>query len=546
VSILSGYINKNKSMKKPILFFIVRVFAIVLALDVVFVHANVAVTNLFTSHMVLQRNMVVPIWGTASSGEQVTVTFNGQTKTGQPDASGKWTIKLDPMVEGGPYVMTIKGANTISITDVYMGEVWNCAGQSNMDTRVNFYPNYADIQSSTNIPLLRYYTLRQPGQTPVWETCTTPTAVGALSCLGFFFGREIQKALGNVAVGLVVTAVGGTTIASWLDPATLAADPSIKSSDATAGGMYNSWIAPVLGCAMRGTVWMQGEQDRTGTLAPLYGKRFQTLITSWRKLWGIGDFPFYFVQLANKTALQTKPDEGGTTAVIREGQRLALALPNTAMASAIDIGDVTQIHFPDKLDAGMRLALPAKALCYGQKDLVYSGPLYVSKTIVGNAINLKFTFTGSGLTGKDGAALKGFGIAGSNGNFVFGDAVIQGNVVSVSSPTVSAPTQVYYGYATNPIGNLYNKEGLPASPFLTTSPDLEVPTAAAEGRPMIVMASPARRNMVSQGFWVNARGCKMGVQSLSAASVLWYKVNENENGRIYFKGNRFFKETDSR
>jgi hypothetical protein len=150
------------------------------------------------------------------------------------------------------------------------------------------------------------------------------------------------------------------------------------------------------------------------------------------------------------------------------------------------------------------------------------------------------------LTGKDGAALKGFGIAGSNGNFVFGDAVIQGNVVSVSSPTVSAPTQVYYGYATNPIGNLYNKEGLPASPFLTTSPDLEVPTAAAEGRPMIVMASPARRNMVSQGFWVNARGCKMGVQSLSAASVLWYKVNENENGRIYFKGNRFFKETDSR
>jgi sialate O-acetylesterase len=250
------------------------------------------------------------------------------------------------------------------------------------------------------------------------------------------------------------------------------------------------------------------------------------------------------VQLANKTALQTKPDEGGTTAVIREGQRLALTLPNTVMASAIDIGDVTQVHFPDKLDAGLRLALPAKALCYGQKDLVYSGPLYVSKTIVGNKINLKFTFIGSGLTGKDGAALKGFGIAGSNGNFVFGDAVIQGDIVSVSSPTVSAPTQVYYGYATNPIGNLYNKEGLPASPFLTTSPDLQSPTAVDEGRPMIVMARPAQRNMAFQRFWINALGCKMGAQSMAAAQVLWYKVNENEKGQIYFKGNRFINEKD--
>ena len=533
-------------MKKNVLFRIVRTWLITLAIGVAVAQANVAVTNLFTSHMVLQRNMIVPIWGTGTSGEAVTVTFNGQTKTAAPASSGKWTVKLDPMIEGGPYTMTIKGNNTITITDVYMGEVWNCAGQSNMDTRVNFYPNYADIQNSANIPLLRYYTLRQPGQTPVWETCTTPTAVGALSCLGFFFGREIQKALGTVAVGLVVTAVGGTTIASWLDPATLSADPTIKSADATAGGMYNSWIAPVLGCAMRGTVWIQGEQDRTATLAPLYGKRFQLLITTWRKLWGIGDFPFYFVQLANKTALQTKPDEGGTTAVIREGQRLALALPNTAMASAIDIGDVTQIHFPDKLDAGMRLALPAKALCYGQKDLVYSGPLYVSKTISGNKINCKFTFTGSGLTGKDGAALKGFGIAGSNGNFVFGDAVIQGDIVSVSSTSVSAPTQVYYGYATNPIGNLYNKEGLPASPFLTTSPDLEVPVAVAERQPMTLAARPTNRNLALQGFWFNALGRQTASRPISATQLLWYTTGENEKGRIVFKNNRFYREENDR
>jgi sialate O-acetylesterase len=310
--------------------------------------------------------------------------------------------------------------------------------------------------------------------------------------------------------------------------------------------MYNSWVAPVLGCAMRGTVWMQGEQDRTGALAPLYGKRFQLLITSWRKLWGIGDFPFYFVQLANKASLQTKPDEGGTTAVIREGQRLALALPNTAMASAIDIGDVTQIHFPDKLDAGMRLALPAKALCYGQKNLVYSGPLYVSKTISGNKINLKFIFTGSGLTGKDNVALKGFGIAGSNGAFVFGDAVIQGDIVSVSSPSVSAPTQVYYGYATNPIGNLYNKEGLPASPFLTTSPDLEVAVAVAQRPSMTLAARPANGNISFQGFFVNALGCKTASRPVSTTQILWYRADEKAQGRIVFKNNRFFREESDR
>ena len=528
-------------MIKPLRFKVVRLSAWVMMIGVSSARGNVAVTNLFSNHMVLQRNTTVPVWGTGSSGEQVTVTFNGQTKTAQT-TNGKWKVHLDPMIAGGPFTMNIKGNNTITITDVYMGEVWNCAGQSNMDTRVSFYSGYKNIQNSTNIPLLHYYTLRQPSvSNPAWETCTTPTSVGNLSCLGFFFGREIQKDLENIAVGLIVTAVGGTTIASWLDPETVAADPSIKSSDNSAGGMYKSWVAPVVGCAMRGTVWMQGEQDRTGTLAPLYGERFKLLISSWRKLWGIGDFPFYYVQLANKTALQTMPYEGGTTAVIREGQRLALALANTVMVSAIDIGDVNEIHFPDKLDAGIRLALPAKALCYGQPDLVYSGPLYVSKTITGNKINCKFVFTGSGLTGKDGAILKGFGIAGSDGRFVFGDAVIQGNIVTVSSPSISTPTQVCYGYATNPVGNLYNKEGLPASPFLTTSPDLEEGTVAIKQQlPGVVR--PIDQDETQQEFWVNVQGRKIPASPIAGMQVIW----KNDKGMVVRGGKRFHDGVNSR
>ncbi len=185
------------------------------------INANVSVTTLFSNSMVLQRNTTVPIWGKGSSGEIVTVQFNGQTKTATTSSSGKWKVILDPMPEGGPYTMTIKGNNTISITDVYMGEVWQCGGQSNMDTRVGYYPHYSSIQNSYNNSMLRYYTMRQSSAnkdgyttTNVWATCTNATNISRLSCLGFFFGKELQAKLGSkVAVGLIVSAVGGTKIA---------------------------------------------------------------------------------------------------------------------------------------------------------------------------------------------------------------------------------------------------------------------------------------------------------------------------------------------
>lgn len=440
-------------------------------------HAEVAVKPPFASSMVLQREMEVPIWGTASAGEQVSVSVASQTKTVTTPANGKWSLKLEAMPAGGPYVVTIKGTNTVTLDDVYVGEVWQAAGQSNVDTRLSFYSSLAGEISKANYPLLRYYTLRQPGQTTTWEV-VSPSTAGPLSALAYFFGKEIQEKTG-VAVGLVVTAVGGTKISAWLDPATLSAHAEVKDSDR--GSMWNSWVAPVVGYGLRGTIWVQGEQNANGTDAPSYGERFNWLIHGWRAAWGQGDFPFLFGQLSNIHDAQTDPNNNSPVATVREGQRMALALPGTAMSVNMDIGVANDWHFPNKPEAGHRMALAARAKVYGETGLVYSGPFYASKSIAGDKVTLTFEHVGGGLVARDGGPLKGFAIAGAAGSWVWGDATISGNTVVVSSPSVPSPTRVRYGWGDNPVFSLYNEEGLPASPFTTESPDVIPPGGMAGG-----------------------------------------------------------------
>ena len=468
--------------------------------------ATIAVKMPFASSMVLQRNMINPIWGTASSGEQVSISIGSQTKTITTLQSGKWTIKLDPMAEAGPLTMTIKGNNSITLTDVYIGEVWQVAGQSNMDTRLSYYANLSDTIKNANVPLMRYNTLRQPGQTAAGSNpwlVVSPSTAGDLSAVGYFFGKEIQKTAG-VAVGLIVTAVGGTRITQWMDPAALAANPGINDTDK--GTMWNTWVAPVAGYGIKGTIWIQGENNANATDAPSYGDRFKILITGWRSAWGQGDFPFYYLSLSNMHALQTDPNGASNVAAIREGQRLALALPNTAMGVTIDIGDAGNWHYANKPQAGRRLSLLAKALTYGQSSLIYSGPMFKSKIISGNQVKLLFDMYGSGLVAKDGAALTGFAIAGATGKWVWGNATISGDTVIVSSSSVAEPTRVRYAWADNPLFNLFNKEGLPASPFTTESPAIR--TGIAHG---LKQPRPASRAALNAGdgkplHWINPLG----------------------------------------
>ncbi|NLE01606.1 MAG: sialate O-acetylesterase, partial [Fibrobacter sp.] len=297
---------------------------------------------------------------------------------------------------------------------------------------------------------------------------------------GFFFGKEIKEKLGDkVPVGLIVTAVGGTKVAQWLDPASVSANPQIATQDASTapGTMYNAWIAPVAGCAMRGVVWMQGENDRTSGQQVYYEERFKLLINGWRKVWGMGDFPFYYVQLANGYgAKQTTPGETATDMIIREAQRLALSLPNTAMVVAIDAlkaGD--SLHFSNKELIGKRLALIPRAREYGESTLVYAGPMYQSMSISGNKITIKFRDIGGGLVTSDGKDPVSFAIAGSDKKWYWAtSAQIDGDCIHLSCSNVSSPKYVRYAYASNPVTNLYNKEGLPASPFTTEGNQLPV------------------------------------------------------------------------
>lgn len=271
-----------------------------------------------------------------------------------------------------------------------------------------------------------------------------------------------------------------------------------EGSPRTPSVLFNSTIAPLIPYAIRGAIWYQGESNAGNGLE--YRTLFPRMISDWREKWNQGDFPFLFVQLANYTPAQVKPSEGGW-ALLREAQLMTLSLPNTGMASAIDLGNGADIHPTDKLDVGLRLALSAKKVAYGQ-TVTHSGPLYDSMTIEGNKIRLIFKESGSGLQMgvppwlPDGSTppapteLKGFAIAGADQNFVWAKATIDGATVVVTADEVASPVAVRYDWASNPPGNLYNKENLPASPFRTDN-WVDAPPAPKPAAPPAAPAAPA-------------------------------------------------------
>jgi len=416
--------------------------------------------------------------------------------------------------------MTVTGKNTLTVKNLLVGEVWVASGQSNMQFTVSGSVNAPAEIAAADFPAIRQFTVPntialepQADVRGAWTVCSPATA-GGFTAVGFFFARDLWNKL-HVPVGIIHTSWGGTRIEAWIDEQTFAGDPAIKPSldqrnaamtayndalyNALAGwmpkaaeakaanqplpappvvgaedprksaqmasGLYNAMIAPLIPYAIAGAIWYQGESNAGN--AANYRKSFPDMITGWRRLWGQGDFPFLFVQLANY--MQTGPDPRDTAwAQLREAQTMTLATPNTGMAVIIDIGTPNNIHPPNKQDVGHRLALWAEAQTYAQ-DLVFSGPLYDSMKVEGGAIRLSFKYVGGGLVAKDGA-LKGFAIAGADGVFVWADATIEGQTIVVKSAKVPAPVAVRYAWDDNPVCNLYNAAGLPASPFRTDMP----------------------------------------------------------------------------
>ena len=484
------------------------------AVSAIPLRADVTLPALLADHMVIQRGLPVHVWGMAAPHEAVSVAFRGETKSATTDNDGRWSVFLSPGEAGGPFELTIKATNTIVLNDVLVGDVWVASGQSNMEFAMTSLVNSEPEIAAAQFPKVRIFIVKhKPADYPLenveskgWAACT-PETVADSSAVAYFFARNIQQKLG-VPIGLIETFWGGTAAESWTSLHGLSADASLMPvfseraktlaeesttrlrqekeereyqvavAQAKADGkpipwrqwhpdfaawapaaLYNGMIAPLTPFAIRGVIWYQGEAN-SGERAPLYARLFQTMIRDWRNSWGEGDFPFLFVQIAN---WNTAPE--GLWPDVRNAQRQALALKNTGMAVTIDIGDPEDIHPKDKQDVGLRLALAARAITYGEK-VEWSGPLYRQVTQEDHALRVWFDHaSGVAAKGVAGALLTGFEVAGADGKYSLADAKIDGASVIVSSAAVPNPVSVRYGWAANPNCNLVNKEGLPASPF---------------------------------------------------------------------------------
>ncbi len=477
--------------------------------------ADVRVPALFGDHMVVQRDMPVHVWGWADPGETVSVAFRGETAVATASPDGRWEAYLEPAEAGGPYELAIDGGNSIRLSDVLVGDVWVGSGQSNMEWPLERANDAERETAAAQYPGIRYFRVvrkaadtRQDDVEGEWRV-VTPATAGEFSGLAYFFARHLHTELG-VPFGIIQSAWGGTPAQSWTSTRAFAADPALakfaaefkaegerlkpdydaafadwerRAAEAEAAGeeaprrpprprtlnpsatpswLFNAMIAPLAPYPIRGVIWYQGENDANNRQAFLYRRLFRSLIEDWRHEWGQGDFPFLFVQLPNFARVV----ENSEWPELREAQATALGLAGTGMAVTIDIGDSNDIHPGNKQDAGLRLALAARAIAYGEQGLEYSGPMYRQTTRQGSALRLWFDHAGSGLQGR-GGPLVGFELAGPDGEFVKPEASIAGSSVILTSPDVPAPVQARYAWADDPEGNLINGAGLPASPFRT-------------------------------------------------------------------------------
>lgn len=422
------------------------------------VQADVKLPAIFGSHMVLQQNQPINVWGWAEPGESVTVTFDKSTASAKADNDGNWKVKLPAVTaDGKAHELKVTGKNEIKLTDVLIGEVWVGSGQSNMQWPLSQTYGSAEAIKAANLPNVRLiYVPRVQKKTPekdfkaAWTTCT-PETVPIFSAVLYHFGKKLNEEL-DIPIGLIHSSWGGSPIEPW----------TVKGK--SSGAMYNGMIAPLQPISIKGSIWYQGETNVIKKNGLTYTEKMADLINGWRKSWG-SDLSFHFVQIAPWSGVRYEP---GQLPALWEAQAATLKLPKTGMAVVTDLVDnIADIHPRNKIDVGNRLALWALAKDYGKTDIVYSGPFYKSLKIEGNTAKISFAHLGGGLKSRDEKPLTEFEIAGADNKFVKAQARIEGDVVVVTSADVPDPTQVRFGWHKLANPNLINSAGLPAAPFQT-------------------------------------------------------------------------------
>jgi sialate O-acetylesterase len=485
--------------------------------------AEVSLPDVLSDSMVLQRGVRVPVWGTASPGEAVTVSFNGQTRKTTAGAGGRWRVWLDPLrANATPSVLTVSGRNRIELKDVLVGEVWLVSGQSNMQFTLAETREAQAAIAAANRPLIRLFNVsrqvafrHKPPPLATWQACT-PGSVKDFSAAGYYFAVELQKELG-VPVGVINSSYGGSQAEAWTPVEYLLADAELKptvertkvwdeerprvkveyegqlkrwreeSGKAKAAGarpspsppvpdalreyrvassIYDGMIEPLIPFPVRGAFWYQGESNEAR--AEQYGKLLPTMIRAWRERWGQGDFPFGIVQLPNYRDPKPEPADEAWSHIREAQRRTAVSTKNAGLIVTIDVGEAHDIHPKNKLDVGRRMARWALAEAYGRK-LTATGPMFGRMKVAGSKIALTFEEVGAGLRVRDGDRLQEFAVAGEDRKWHWAEARIVGkDKVEVWSAEVPRPVAARYAFNNNPRrANLTNDTRLPAAPFRT-------------------------------------------------------------------------------
>jgi len=443
--------------------------------------AQTTVGTVFGDGMVLQQQKDIYLWGTDNVGTKIIVVSSwGETTQTTTSKNGKWKLRLSTPLAGGPHSITIKGSSTVTIDDVLIGEVWVISGQSNMQLPLkggldgNFIEGGLDAIVNSKNDRIRFFTVKQnTSLKPLdnvkgrWEKAA-PSTSGSFSAVGYFFAQQLEKVL-DVPIGIVVTAWGSSTAEAWSDDKTLhdlgitIPNEIAEMPQKTPTVLYNAMMHPLIGYGIKGVLWYQGEANRRN--ANEYEKIVNTMVTSWREQWNIGDFPFYYAQIA--------PFNYGknNSAFLREAQlKSSQNLKNAEMVVTLDVGDCTQIHPSKKREVGKRLSYIALAKDYGISGYDFKSPTLTNYFIEKHEIIL--TFSNRIKLNRNVGISENFEIAGTYMIFYPANAVMKSpyhkdQKVSVFSEKVPHPKAVRYGFKNCVIPTLFGRNGLPVSSFRT-------------------------------------------------------------------------------